>query len=232
MKKIIIAISFCVALAACASEPPRPSPIQMDYSSLGKIYLDTQDMKVIDRTYSTSQRAHNVDRMFKPKLVEAINRWSSDRLQAVGTTGHATFIIKEANIVEQGLPVDSGFDGWFKRQQDRKYTGRIEVEVEAQTPIGGRRAFASAYAIHAITLPEKPTEAEKSSAYKTLLEALMSELNQKIEISMREHMASFIVEKPQGGNSGSAAPLSMQEQQPLGIMPENQNAPSLNSGTR
>ncbi len=195
MKKLLLALLLGAALTACASEPSRPGSIQLDYSALGKIYLTTQDVKVVDRT-NTLKRPPNVGHMFHPTLIEAVERWTGDRLQATGNAGHAVVTVKEASVVEKPLPMKTGMDKWFTRQQAGKYLAKLEVEVSAQTPVNNTNGFASAHATHAVTLAEEPTEAEKVDAYRVLLDGLMVELNRNLESAMRRHLAPFIASYP------------------------------------
>ncbi len=208
MKKQLLVLLLGVVLTACASEPPRPGSIQLDYSSLGKIYLNTQDIKVADRT-NALKKPPNIGHLFRPTLAEAVNQWTSDRLQAVGKDGHATLVIKEASVVEKPLPITKGVDSWFNRQQAAKYLARLEVEISAQTPVNHTNGFASAHATHAVTLPENPTEAEKLDAYRILLDGLMVELNQNLEKAMRQHMAPFITDQVPSGNYAPAGSDTM-----------------------
>lgn len=213
MKKLLT-FALCAFLAACSSDP-RPDPIRLDYSSLGKIYLDSQDLRIIDRSKGTPQWSPYVGHLFKPTLADAVNRWAADRMQAVGQMGHATFIIKDASVTEQSLATASDFESLFTRQQASKYIGRIEVSVEAQSPSDGTVAMANANATHAITLPESPTETEKYEAYRKLLNALMAELNRNLDQSIHEHMSKFVLSDP------SAA-----RQMPADMMPPSQTQDS------
>lgn len=210
MKKSLLALVLCVALTACASEPA-PPPAPLDYASLGKIYLDTQDLRVVNRFFDSTAKTSSAQQAYTPKLSEAIKRWASDRLQPVGTVGHATILIKDASVSEQILPTSSSFENWFTRQQSSKLIGRIEVEIDAQSPmgdVGSKSGFAKAHASHSVTLPQDPTEKERASAYKTLLDALMANLNKNLEQAIREHMARFVVTQPPESGAMLAPPAA------------------------
>lgn len=216
MKKRLALVGLLL-LAACSSEP-RLDPLHLDYSRLGKIYIDAQDLRIIDRSKSVPQWKPYVGHLFQPKLTDAINRMAADRLQAAGQMGHATLIIKDATVTEQPLSTDSDFGSYFKRQQSSKYIGRMELSLEAQSPSDGSIAMANAHATYAITLPEDPTEYERNEAYRKLLNELMAEINKNLEQSIRAHMSRFILTGP----SLSNAPAPMEAATPRGdsLMPQ------------
>ncbi len=181
-------------LSACSGGEPGVPAMSLDYSQLGKISLDVQDINVVDRG-SAGSAAQSVP--LKPSIDEAVRRWASDRLQATGSAGQVVVIIKDANIGTQSLRTDSGFDSWFERQQGSKYVGHVDVEIEARGH--GAYAIANAQATHEVSLPENPSEVERYEAYRKLLESLMSELNRNLDQAIHEHLQDFMG----GGAMGS-----------------------------
>jgi hypothetical protein len=208
MKKLFLALACGALMTACASEPAPLPPLQLDYAPLGKISLNTQDLRVIDRSSGAPQKPPYVGHLFRPTLSEAVNRWAADRLQAVGTTGHATLIIREAVVTEQALPELTGVETWFTREQESKYLGKIDVELDAQSPVKSATGTATAHAVFAITLPEHPTDVERNTAYRQLLVGLMKDLNQKMDMAIHQHMAHFLA-------SGASGMSTDDEPQPL-----------------
>lgn len=190
MKKAL-ACALLILMTACSSDP-RPEILRLDYSSLGKINLNTADLRIIDRSQNTPRYAPYVGQNFRPSLSDAVHRLVADRLQASGSLGHATLIIKEANVTEQSLATESGFSAMFDRQQASKYIGRVEVTLEAQNPADASVGMAEAHAVYAISLPEDPKEFERQDAYNRLLTNLMTDLNNQLEKSINTHMKRFL----------------------------------------
>ncbi len=196
MKKILIPC-FMLLLVACTHQPII-EPIEIDFNALSKIYIDTRDLRIIDRSKATARWAPYVGHLFSPTLPEATHNLAAARIQATGHIGHATFIIKDANIAKQPLETSSDLANLFTRQQASKYIGRLEVSLEAQSPIDGSLGTASAVAVHAVTLPENPSEYEKQDAYRTLLTSLLATLNKNLDKAIKEHLSRFLLSGPYG----------------------------------
>lgn len=193
MKKPLILV-FLMLLSACAMEP-MPEPIQLNYAHLDRIYLNTKDLRIINNSQSTPTWDPYVGHKYVPTLTDALYRLAGDRLQAVGNKGRAKLIIKDANVTEQPIVTSSSFEDLFKRQQASKFIGRVEVELQAQTP-RGTLSVATAHAVRSVTLPEDPSGAEKYRAYTRLLNHLIFDLNAHLEKAIFQHMKRFLARKP------------------------------------
>jgi hypothetical protein len=198
MKRITAALVLMVALVACASEQTPPS-IAPDHGFGPKISLDVKVISLTDRTGLQPPNSLYSSNHFSPTISEAVKQWATDRLQANGQSGQTYIIIKNATLSAQALPLKTGFESWFTRQQSVKYVGHAEVSIETN----GHTGFATtqASATRAVSLPEDPTPGEKQDAYYTLLNELMKDLGENLETGIHEHMATFITTGPVFGNT-------------------------------
>ena len=190
MKNILFAASLIAVLAACTTDQPAV-PARMDYSLPPKISLDVQSINLVDRNPLQPASSPYNSNHFEPTIDEAIRQWAKDRLQAVGPSGQAVVIIKDASLTQQGVPHETD---WFTRQQGNKYLAHAEVDLEAKGHEG--YALASAQANRFETLLDNATEAERQAAYYKILNGLMKDLGQNLEASIQTHMHDFVVTAP------------------------------------
>jgi hypothetical protein len=187
MKKInltpVFALTCLALLAACASNAPKVTPIDMSGGS--KISLDVQTINLVDRSgIQPADSPYNTSHL-QPTIADSIRQWASSHLQATGTSGEADIIIKDASLSAQPIPYAQDF---FTRQQASKYTGHAEVEIDVKGR-GNEYAIASADATRYETLPENPTDAEKQNVYAIILNGLMRDLGENIDTSLHEHLS-------------------------------------------
>lgn len=193
MKKALL-LTVLTFLSACAFDP-MPDPVMLDYSNYERIHLDVKDLRIVNRAQNKPEWPPYVGHKFAPSLTDALYRLAGDRLQAVGETGTAKLVIREASVIEQAIETSTEWERIFTREQASKYIGRAEVSLEAFAPRGAMNV-ATAHAVHSVTLPEDPSEAEKYRAYTKLMENLIANLNIQLEKGIRQHMVRFIVPEP------------------------------------
>jgi hypothetical protein len=169
------------------SAPPSESS---DYAQQGKISLDVRDLTFVDRGIDQPPPSSPIT-ILKPSIADALHNWASQRLQAVGNDGIAAFVVKNAYVTKEALPVDSS---WFQRQQAGKLTGHVEIEFDARGKQG--YALATANAVRSVTIPENASDDEMQNAYNTLLSGMMQDLDKYLDQAIHEHMKDFIVSDP------------------------------------
>lgn len=219
MKKSLLASSLILALAACADDAI-PPPAAYTPVLGPKIALNLRVISLADRSGIQPANSPYASNHFSPTVAEAIKQWASDHLQAVGQTGDAIIIIKDASLNAQPLPMKDDIDSWFTRQQASKYLGHADVSIEANGPQGFAMADASASRV--LTLPEDPTDIEKQDAYATMLNGLMKDLGPNLESAIRSHMNIFVTDMPAYGTTVLPTSNTAPQVTPL---PQSMNAP-------
>lgn len=191
MRKNILALAFALALTACASEPPAPPPAPLHFGEGAKIYLNTRDFRIVDRTNLDPRYRPSIDTFFKPTLSEALNEFAQGRFAASGQSGHATFSVRRASLTEESLPLKDDFESWFTRQQSKRYIAEVEVEVQAQAA-DGALSLAKASARQVATLPEDPSPTERRDTYRAMLKALMQDIDTQLSRAVHDHMGNAL----------------------------------------
>jgi len=191
--KNILFLSIILLLSACSIDR-MPPPIKLDYTNMDRIYLNTKDLRIIDRSQNTPKWEPYIGHKFSPTLTDALYRLAGDRLQAIGENGNAKLIIKDANVIEQKIEPQNEISTFFTRQQSLKYIGRAEIALEAQAK-NGTLNIATASAVYSTTLLENPTNAEKYHAYTKLLDNLIKEINSQLNVAINRHMKNFIIHR-------------------------------------
>ncbi len=190
---IAVAALLSFTLSACAEEAPPPPPAMITYGSSGPITFTTQDLMVIDKSNAAlnAYASPLVGWKAQPSLPDAIKTWASTKLRAGGGgAGHATLVIKRANISKEGLSVSHEWDQAFTRQQSSKYVATAEVSIQADGG-NGSAAVATANATYYVTLPEDPTEEERRESYIRLVDGLINGLDQAASQAINQHMGRF-----------------------------------------
>jgi hypothetical protein len=189
MKKLTVAFLFLSLLSGCSSGTP--PAVKADIGSSSKINLDVATIDVIDRSGSFGADSPYAANNFKPTIAEAIRQWASQHFAAVGTSGAADIVVKDASLKTQALPHASDM---FTREQASKYIAHAEVEIDINGHEG--QGMVTAEASRFETLPEKPTAIERQNAYTTVLNGLVHDLGGNLDTGVREHIGNFVVTAP------------------------------------
>ncbi|HYE00905.1 MAG TPA: hypothetical protein VEH84_16095 [Alphaproteobacteria bacterium] len=179
-----------IAAAGCQMSPPRNEFPPLIYSQLGPIRLDVAQVDVIDQ-YAPTMALPNVEHLMPIAPADAVRRWAQDRLVPTGATGVARVVIRDASVRETPLPKTQGIQGAFTTDQDRRYDGRIDVEVEVMDSRGGR-SVAGATVTRSTTTPEGTTLLQRDRIWYEMVERMMLDFNGQIERAIRENMSSAL----------------------------------------
>ena len=185
MRKILTILACLLFLNACASDPP--APVQQESDTGPRINLDVLTLVVLDRSMPLTSGTPYASNNFQPTIANAVRRWATDKLVAVGSTGEAVLVIKDASLKADLIPHS---DSWFTREQASKYTGNVEVELSVARRNEHGQVVATAS--HYETLPELPSALERNNAYNKVLNAVMKELSANLRGGVKDHLANFV----------------------------------------
>jgi hypothetical protein len=182
-----------VALTACSSTPVAPRYPELTYGHYGVIGLDVASIEFVS-LYQPPKQPPHVEHLSPANPVVALERWSNDRLRAVGRDGFARVVVSNASIVETPLKTKSGVRGWFTTDQEARYDAVIEVEVQVRDESGGQRAYTRAKAERSRTVREGASIAEREGVLFHLVEGAMTEINTELDRGIRQYLQRYLIQ--------------------------------------
>ncbi|MBV8548252.1 MAG: hypothetical protein JO126_02205 [Alphaproteobacteria bacterium] len=186
-----------IALVGCSSTPP--VAVQAAVDTTPPVRLDVLTVTVMDRTGPQPVRSPYNTNNFQPTIANAIRRWASEKLVAVGTSGEAVVTIRDATLDAQ--PIKHG-DDMFTREQTSQYVAHAAVTIDVRGHAGqGQSATQLSGSVNAEasrheTLPEDPTAIERQNAYYKIYNGLMQDLTNNLKSAINGHLRDFIITAP------------------------------------
>ncbi|WP_448191725.1 hypothetical protein [Azospirillum sp. sgz301742] len=193
-RSLLLAAAAAAALAACQNAPIRPAPRPIDFSSFGPIVLNAAKIDFVDASRPAGGVVHVEQRASTPPL-EAMRRWTAERLQAAGRAGTMRVTVRDASIIEVPLPTTGGVKGYFTNEQAQRYEGRLEVEVTGEGPVangGSFRGTTKAVATHTSTVPENVTLADREATISEISRHLAEEINARLDAGIRKDLTPMV----------------------------------------
>lgn len=182
-----------LALNGCTSTPPAPKYPELTYGHHGVIGLDVASIEFVS-TFIPPQKPPHVEHLSPASPILAMERWTNDRLRAVGREGVARVVVSNASIIETPLKVTSGVRGWFTTDQAARYDATIEVEVQIRDAGGVQRAFTRAKAERSRSVPENASIIDRERVLFDLVEATTTDINTELDRGIRQFMARYVVQ--------------------------------------
>lgn len=193
-RSLLLAAVAAATLAACQSAPIRTAPRPIDFSSFGPIVMNAAKIDFVDASRPAGGVVHVEQRASTPPM-EAMRRWTAERLQAAGRTGTVRVTVRDASIIEVPLPTTGGVKGYFTNEQAQRYEGRLEVEVVGETPLAGGGSFrggTKAVATHATSVPENVTLADREATISEISRRMAEEINARLDSGVRKDLATMV----------------------------------------
>jgi hypothetical protein len=182
-----------LALNGCKATPPAPKYPELTYGHYGVIGLDVASIEFVS-TYIPPQKPPHVEHLSPASPILAMERWTNDRLRAMGREGVARVVVTNASIIETPLRVTGGVRGWFTTDQAARYDATIEVEVQIRDAGGVQRAFTRAKAERSKSVPENASIVDRERVLFDLVEATTTDINTELDRGIRQFMARYVVQ--------------------------------------
>ncbi len=178
-------------LAACETAAPIPEYPEITFTNLPRIKLDVARIEV-RMDYKAPLKAPNVEHEFPVTPAAVAERWAADRLEAVGSTGLARVIVKDASVVEVKLERTKGLKGVFTKDQSERYDGKIEMVIEIRSERGYRDAFAAAKATRSRSVPEDISLNDREKVWFEMTEAMIKDINAEFERTIPQYLSKWL----------------------------------------
>lgn len=188
-----VALLLVLVLGGCSSTPPAPRYPELTYGHYGVIGLDVASIEFVS-LYQPPKQPPHVEHLSPANPVSALERWSNDRLRAVGRDGFARVVVSNASIIETPLKTTGGVRGWFTTDQEARYDAVIEVEIQVRDATGVQRAFTRARAERSRTVREGASIAEREGVLFQLVEGTMTEINSELDRGVRQYLQRYLIQ--------------------------------------
>ncbi len=192
LKAILLLAATSLTLVGCEITPERNVYPELTYQHLDPIRLDVRDI-VVEQAYAPPLAEPNVDHDFPVKPMDAAARWAQDRLVAAGATRTATFVIRDAAVVEVPLEQSEGVTGAFTTDQSERYDAHMEVQIVIRDDRGWEEANLITEVTRTMTVAEDVTLNEREKAWYSLTEKLMVDMDQRLAESIEENFQRYRV---------------------------------------
>jgi hypothetical protein len=186
-----ISFLFLFGLAACSSSTPAPNTQPPSFTQYAPINLDVARIDMIEE-YKSPFAAPNVEHLMPYTPADSVTLWVKDRLRATGHDKILQVTIKDASVKSIDLPKTQGLTGLFTNDQDKKYDGRLEVEMRIYGDQPMSLANTSVVVTRSITIPENASPNVRKSAYIQMVQDMLKTLNDKLELNIRSYMGNYI----------------------------------------
>jgi hypothetical protein len=159
-----------LALAACSSGPPRVyAPLRYDY--LLPLRLNVAELTI--ESHFVPGGSSDLNPQDPSPLIPTLTQMARDRIQTVGTTGRAVFVIKDATLARTS-------DG---------IRGSMDVEVDVYGGEGTRAGFAEAR----VSRSRSGGIDDMPSALYDMTKQLMDAMNIEFEYQVRRSLHDWLV---------------------------------------
>jgi hypothetical protein len=194
MRALIVAISLIgiAVLGACQATVSRPVIPELSFKHLPVMSFTVGRIEIIEK-YRSPLQSPNVEHLFPTPIVQALRRWSDDRLKATAGGGDVMrVIIEDASAVIEELETNKDLEALFTTEQAERVDARLQVRIEIIDADGAVLAFTNTEASRSRTTPENVSLNERDQIYNDLTMVLMNDFNTSQEQVIRRYLETYL----------------------------------------
>ena len=190
LRPLAALVILMLSLTACESPLPQVSYPELRFNHLPAIKLEVARIEIV-KHYSPPLKAPNVEHLLPLAPATALRNWARDRLQAVGTSGTARFIIIEAEVTAVALTKKKGLKAAFTLAQAARYNASLKARLEVEIAGGLGKGFAAAEATRHRTMPENMSINDRDDALYAFIEGAAMDFNRVMTQNIDAHLGPF-----------------------------------------
>ena len=190
-REFLLLTSSALLASACDTPPKRQSFATLTFQDRPNIRLDVAQIEIV-QAYKAPGKSPNVDHLFPQKPVDVATAWGRGVLRAVGERGMATYTVLDASAIDTPLPRSTGLTQVFKTEQSDRYDLKIAIRLDVGNPLLQATGSAEATATRSQTVAENMTLNQREAVWFAMTESAMRELDQKLEIAIRDKLRVFV----------------------------------------
>lgn len=197
------AVLALVPLSACTTPSSPGRPVDLSFSQMQPIDLSVNTVQIVDQ--SNNPAAKNMPRV---NPAEALKRYATRRLHAVGGEGTLNFIILQASVTSAESEGTGNWTEAFQLSKPMEYTVtmRIGLDMQGRTSQSNVR---SAYTLERKkTLNAGASLADRDREVNRLIEDMVRDMDKAIQTGLANNM--HVVVSPGAITFGTPAPLVSQ----------------------
>jgi hypothetical protein len=179
------------SLASCQATAPTLVFPELTFQHLKPLSLNVAKLEIVS-SYKPPMSAPNVDHLFHMSPAGALDRWTEDRLRAVGKNGLALFTILEASVTETPLDMKKGIIGTFTKDQSERYDAILEAKLEIFDDDGLSIGFARAKATRSVTVSEDASVNQREQVWFHLTEELVRDIDKELETNISIYLSRWL----------------------------------------
>lgn len=178
-------------ISACSSPTPPAPTAPLNFTKYQPLNINVAKIDLVE-SYKSPFAAPNVEHLMPYSPADAVALWVKDRLHAVGSDKILQVTIVDAPVKVTDLPKTKGVAGLFTVDQDKKYDGRLEVEMRIYGDQPLSLADTSVVVTRSITIAENASPNTRKAAYINMVQEMMKTFNDRMENNMRQYMGNYI----------------------------------------